>query len=85
LDADSYSRQVALALAIREHGQKSAGAALRQESQFMTKKHGNKQKVAVNKVRCWPPIAPKARGTDHACSCGGSFRSSWTASSVSSR
>jgi hypothetical protein len=46
----STASLVALALAIREHGQKAAGAALKEDSQFMTKKQGNKQKVAVNKV-----------------------------------
>ncbi|TMW58859.1 hypothetical protein Poli38472_007004 [Pythium oligandrum] len=40
---------VALALAIHERGQRKAGEALREDSQFMTKKHGNKQKVAINK------------------------------------
>ncbi|KAJ0405239.1 hypothetical protein P43SY_006924 [Pythium insidiosum] len=39
---------IATALAIREHGRRCASAALREDSQFMTKKHGNKQKVAVN-------------------------------------
>lgn len=43
--------QVAIAIAIRDHGQRTANAASRQDSQFMTKKQGNKQKVAVNKVR----------------------------------
>lgn len=43
--------QVAIAIAIRDHGQRAANAASRQDSQFMTKKQGNKQKVAVNKVR----------------------------------
>ncbi|DAZ95309.1 TPA: hypothetical protein N0F65_006562 [Lagenidium giganteum] len=41
--------QLAIAVAIREHGQKKANAAFREDSQFMTKKQGNKQKVAVNK------------------------------------
>ncbi|GLD94721.1 hypothetical protein PINS_up003345 [Pythium insidiosum] len=39
---------IATALAIREQGRRCASAALREDSQFMTKKHGNKQKVAVN-------------------------------------
>lgn len=45
------NQQVAVAIAIRNHGQQAANAAFRQDSQFMTKKQGSKQKVAVNKVR----------------------------------
>lgn len=56
--------QVALALAIRENGTKKANAAFRQESAFMTKKQGSRQKVAVNKefyarfVRLFKVIVP---------------------------
>lgn len=55
---------MALALAIRENGQKRSSEALRQESQFMTRKQGNKQKVAVNRefyarfVRLFKVIVP---------------------------
>uniref|UniRef100_K3WXJ7 ABC transporter domain-containing protein n=1 Tax=Globisporangium ultimum (strain ATCC 200006 / CBS 805.95 / DAOM BR144) TaxID=431595 RepID=K3WXJ7_GLOUD len=45
----SISGLIAISIAIRNHGQKAANAAFRQDSQFMTKKMGSKQKVAVNK------------------------------------
>ncbi|KAG2760627.1 hypothetical protein JG687_00014919 [Phytophthora cactorum] len=47
--AVSIASLVALAVAIRNHGQKKANAAFSMDSEFMTKKQGSRQKVAVNK------------------------------------
>lgn len=61
----STASLVAIALAIREQGQKVASKAMHQDSQFMTKKQGNKQKVAINKeffdrfMRLFKVIVPR--------------------------
>ncbi|KAE8986349.1 ATP-binding cassette sub-family D member 3 [Phytophthora rubi] len=46
--AASIASLVALAVAIRAHGQQKANAATRLDSEFMTKKQGGRQQVAVN-------------------------------------
>jgi hypothetical protein len=82
--------QIAISIAIRNHGQKAANAAFRQDSQFMTKKMGSKQKVAVNKVHSFAPawatlalIIYKADIVNNAVSCDD--RNSTSASSSCSR
>ncbi|TDH69722.1 hypothetical protein CCR75_008345 [Bremia lactucae] len=47
--AVSIASIVALAIAIRKHGQEKANAALSRDSEFMTKKQGSRQKVAIDR------------------------------------
>ncbi|CAI5733486.1 unnamed protein product [Hyaloperonospora brassicae] len=60
----SIASVIALAIAIREHGQKKANAGFQTQSEYMTQKQGSRHRVAVNKdfyrrfVRLFRVIVP---------------------------
>ncbi|CAH0473148.1 unnamed protein product [Peronospora belbahrii] len=45
----SIASLITIAIAIRNHGQKQANAGFQLQSEYMTKKHGNRHQVAVNR------------------------------------